>query len=233
MKRFSAIRFLLSGVLITITISASAQAGNDTKSNTLFKGHVYTFTPENTTYAPVWDTIKIEDVAWIKKTWRTIDLSQKENEWLNLTSVHPSIGDVLLNGLYSGQFPAHHIFTDDRFVDVFTPEMIMSLKASGVQGNAITSLKIKESWIYVISKKELVVHIIGIAPVVKDPGGEEKTLFWAYYPDAREYFSKQLVSAPGTSPGTLDEVFEGRFFSSKIDKVTEQIIEPHTGGPKW
>lgn len=147
---------------------------------------------------------------------------------MKLTSVHPSIGDVLLNGVYSGDIKAFGP-TNDKFTGRLTPEMIQTLKSSGITGNDITSLEIKEEWLMVKGENKLIVHIIGVAPVAKSSDGKVgEPLFWVYYPEARPYFAKQLIAAPGTQPSNLDEVFEGRFFTSKVNKLSQPITAPQT-----
>jgi gliding motility associated protien GldN len=70
-------------------------------------------------------------------------------------------------------------------------------------------------------------RILGIAPVMRkytssgiDIG--DITLFWAYYPDLRPTLSKFEVYNGKNYAGrmTWEELFESRFFSSRITKST-------------
>ncbi len=207
------------------------------QSSEKFSGVIRETTPESYRadhpYTKEWEMIKEEDVAWKKRVWRTIDLSDKGNDLLALTSIHPSIGDVLLNGLYNGEIESNKVYTTDRFEKELPPGNIKSLKDQGLTGNMVTSLQIKEDWIMLKKDNKMVVRIVAMAPVVKE-NGTDYPAFWLYYPDARGYLSKQQVAAPGSGPSNLDEVFEGRFFSSKIDKTSEAMAPPAKDpGKKW
>lgn len=83
--------------------------------------------------------------------------------------------------------------------------------------------------------KKIVVRIVAMAPVIEPvDGGDSKPAFWVYYPDARAYLAQQRIARPGNGPENFDEVFEGRFFSSKIDKTSEAMAPPAKDpGKKW
>ena len=172
-------------------------------------------------YTPQWEVIKEEDIAWSKRVWRTIDLSDKENALLNQSATHPSIGDLLLNGVYTAAFKTYK-GTDDRFTTELTSKDVEALKS--LRGKKITSLKIKEDWIMLKKNNKMVVRIVAMAPVTQN-GSEAQSEFWIYYPEARTYLAQQPLVTPNNGPATMDEVFEGRFFASKIDKVSEPMIK--------
>lgn len=189
-----------------------------------FNGTVRETTPESyradNPYTKEWEMIKEEGVAWKKRVWRTIDLSDKANAMLNESATHASVGELLMNGLYTRAFRTYQT-TDDRLTTELTPDDIETLKL--LRGQKINSLQIKEDWIMFKKDSKMVVRIVGMAPVI---GSEGKPAFWVYYPDARNYFAQQPIASANNGPANFDEVFEGRFFSSKIDKTSEAMAPP-------
>lgn len=83
-------------------------------------------------YSSKWPVIKEENIAWKKRVWRTITLNEAGNELLALSSLHPSLGDVLINGLYSNAFGPQGVYTTDRFNQQLDEAGIQRLKAGGL-----------------------------------------------------------------------------------------------------
>ena len=92
---------------------------------------------------------------------------------------------------------------------------------------AIRKFRIKEDWIFDRNQGQMVVRIVGIAPI-QDVVGEDgvyrgsKAMFWLYYPDIRQLLAQYEVYNPQNDIAryTWDEFFESRQFASKITKVS-------------
>ncbi len=102
--------------------------------------------------------------------------------------------------------------------------------------DGVTKYRLKEDWIFDRNLGRMVVRIIGIAPVqdIRDPLTNEvrgqSALFWVYYPDARNTLAQYEVFNPENDVQRLtwDDYFEGRFFSSRIIKISnpfDQFIQ--------
>jgi hypothetical protein len=91
----------------------------------------------------------------------------------------------------------------------------------------ITKFRIKEDWLFLEKENKMVVRIVGIAPVkeITNPDGtiSDRPVFWLYYPDCRNYLAMRPITlhdAPGVQ--NWDQLFMGRSFNSKIDKVINE-----------
>ena len=95
----------------------------------------------------------------------------------------------------------------------------------------IKQFRMKEIWYFDSEASELRVRILGIAPlfteVIYDDYGnatelQPRALFWLYYPDCREVFSRSEVfnALNDSSPLSWDDIFQMRFFSSFIIKAS-------------
>ena len=198
-----------------------------------------------------WQYIREADVLWKKRVWREIDSREKQNMAFRFPGDENSGGgyfiEILLDGLKKGKIQAFSNF-DDRFTSVLNQEQITELTLGKVdtvaiedeEGNitykivrnefnpeTVTKFRIKEDWIIDRNVGQMVVHIVGLAPMV-DKYSEDgsfrasQPMFWLYYPDARPLLAKYEVFNPENDVYrmTWDEFFEGRFFSSKIIKVS-------------
>ncbi len=90
-----------------------------------------------------------------------------------------------------------------------------------VQPNQIVKYLLKEDWFFDKERSVLDVRIIGLAPVVIDSASsEEKTLFWVYFPQARDvlknYYAYDAKSTVGGN--TFDHLFMTRRFNSVVYK---------------
>lgn len=156
--------------------------------------------------------------------------------------------EILLDAVKKGKAKAYSNY-DDKFTSSLTREQIQEMlvgkpdtieQVDPISGEVklvirnrefdpdiVTKYRIKEDWIFDRNLGRMVVRIIGIAPIVDrfDDDGNYKgsqPLFWLYYPEAREVLAQYEVFNPENDVARMswEEYFEGRFFSSKVTKVS-------------
>lgn len=208
-----------------------------------------------------YDHIREADVFWEKRVWRQIDFREKMN--LPFTWPKMPFMDQIYNLVIDGEVTAYSPLYDDfKTENAFTVEDVKNkfnridtiylfneetyeetVKTVPVTFNYqdVKKLKIKEDWIFDEETSQLVVRIIGIAPVKEridqstgEPIGEED-MFWLYYPDLRQYMVKWEVFNTENSARffTFEDIFENRFFSSYIikeDNVYDRFINSYAAG---
>ena len=233
---FVSVFSISGGVLYAQSVSQPTQTNGVTASNTMIVSG----------YVP-WEPIPEANIVWRKRVWREIDVKAAQNEFFNNAedgSNSLPLFSVLLEGAKGGKMKLYDA-ADDRFTKQISytelekkaKDMVLQRKitdpTTGMEiGQCVALGKsdampvkylMKEDWLFLKDKNKMVVRIVGIAPVMTVMGdaGEmtEKPLFWIYYPDNREYLS-QFNSSKGSTPLTWDSVFEGRQFSSKITKTS-------------
>jgi gliding motility associated protien GldN len=162
--------------------------------------------------------------------------------------------EILMDAIKKGKIKAYSNF-DDRFTQAFTKEQILEQMTGKddstevpdpVTGQVkivvthkefdverVTKYRLKEDWIFDRNLGRMVVRIIGIAPIVDniDPNTllsrGQSSLFWIYYPEARGILAQYEVYNPDNDVQRLtwDDFFEGRFFSSRIIKISNPFDE--------
>lgn len=155
---------------------------------------------------------------------------------------------ILFNAIQSGDVTAFS-GDDDRFTTPLTKEQVAGAIMGGndtvpvmdlngdivkyevrsrqIEPDSIYRFRIKEEWIFDKESSRMHTRILGIAPVMMKytstgvPVGDQ-TLFWAYYPDLRPTLAKYEVYNGKNFAGrmTWEDLFESRFFSSRITKST-------------
>lgn len=100
-------------------------------------------------------------------------------------------------------------------------------------------IMIKEDWVFDKARGEMVVRIIGLAPMIEVRGefGElrgYRPLFWLYYPECRQLFA-WWVAGKGAegSPVTFETVLDRRLFRGDISKVSnmqDRAINANSNG---
>lgn len=107
------------------------------------------------------------------------------------------------------------------------------MQADTIQPNDIVQYFIKEDWFFDKQRSVMDVRIISIAPVIEvtDELGDfrgYKPLFWLYYSDCKNYFSKFKVynSSNDADRRNFDEVFQKRLFSSYIKMESNVYNRP-------
>jgi gliding motility associated protien GldN len=207
--------------------------------------------------APIpYQPIREADVLWKKRMWREIDTREKQNIGFRYEGDENTGGgmfiEILIDAIKRGKITAYSAFgNDDRFTTKLTKEQVMeqitpkpdTVEVEDVDGTMIkkiqkkdfnphlvSSIRIKEDWIFDRNQGKMVVRIIGIAPVldyVGDDGGYRGSaaMFWLSYPEIRQTLSSYEVYNPQNDVYryTWDEFFERRMFSSKITKVSNSL----------
>ncbi len=222
----------------------------------------YDRVPHYSTPIP-WQPIREDDILWKKRVWREIDTREKPNVGFRYTGDENSGGgmfiEILVDAIKRGKIKAYSNF-DDRFTQILTKESLMEMLiqkpdtqmiVDPITGqekmvivnhdfdpSKITKYRLKEDWIFDRNQGQMVVRIVGIAPVIDIVGDAgdyrgSKALFWIYYPDCRNLLAQYEVFNPMNDIAryTWDEFFESRQFSSKITKVSNPFgLLPGSGG---
>lgn len=199
-----------------------------------------------------WAYIRESDILWKKRVWREIDTRQRQNVAFRYAGDEHTGGgmfiEILIDAIKKGKIVAYSVF-DDRFTTVLTKEQlmeqvagktdtvevydpikdeyIMQVRTTDFRPETITKYRIKEDWIFDRNLGQMVVRIVGLAPV-KDVYGDDgiyrgpQAMFWLYYPDIRGLLANYEVFNPENDMyrSTWDEFFEARKFASRIYKVS-------------
>ena len=198
-----------------------------------------------------YEPIREADIAWQKTIYRVIETREKMNLPFR-TPVRPFfeiLRDLAMNGdivifkddagkpNYKAPMTAEDVEnafykTDTSVViDYDTYEEKVAITKSELYYEDINRYRVKEIWYFDEEASQMKVRIIGIAPVldVLDPETMivkyPELKFWIYYPTAREYLSKHRVISDenDVAPMTWADLFEARFFSSYIYKITNVL----------
>jgi len=206
-----------------------------------------------------WQYIRESDILWKKRVWREIDTREKQNIAFRYTGDEHSGGgmfiEILIDAVKRGKITAYSTF-DDRFTTVLTKEQLMEqvagktdtqqvidpitgeeksvVRVTDFRPDVITKYRIKEDWIFDRNQGQMVVRIVGLAPV-KDVYGDDgiyrgpQPMFWLYYPEIRGLLANYEVFNPQNDMAryTWDEFFESRQFSSKITKVSNPFDQDY------
>lgn len=180
-------------------------------------------------YALPWKPIQEKDITWKKRVWLTIDMNDTKNFSLSNNREIPNnsrLSNILFAGFMSGAYKAYSA-NDDRFITELSRQEVISKGSLGFNPQHVIKFRIKEDWIFLAAERRMAVRIVGIAPLMEvtatDGTVTEQPMFWLYYPEIRNYMAKQKVYG-GT--GNWDEYFEGRNFSSHIDKTSLGMQRP-------
>ena len=205
---------LTVSLLLSVTAAAQPESTADDRATRLKQQDVATLTPDNNVYSLPWDTIMERDILWKKRVWRDVDVTKEINA--AFAPGAQNLANILLGGALKGKLVVYD-GKDGRFIR----------KAEAAELNALTGIsavakyQVKEDWLYVESRKKLVVRIVGIAPVAKATNADgtvsEQALFWIFYPDAREY----LAQFKANTNANWDQLLQSRDFGSKITSVVE------------
>lgn len=187
------------------------------------------------------------DVAWQKRTWRDIDMREKQNLPLYYpiefnpcrTSLFQAITKNILNGniiaFADEEFLQPYEFSEIRkklvTIDtveqvIYTPEGEEKTQRVPVMDSTsiyrrILKFRLKEDWFFDKQKSTLECRIIGIAAFEYIEEKEAfKELFWVYFPACRPYFAINDVYnfKNDSERRSLDDIFWKRQFASAIVK---------------
>ncbi|MFN8863718.1 MAG: gliding motility protein GldN [Flavobacteriales bacterium] len=214
-------------------------------------------------------SLRQADVMWRKRVWEMIDVRQKINHSLYFPleelEDRKSLFDVMRHALLEdGSVTCYSLGPtqdDDEFrypmayaevelllnrevvryvEDLDTGEKLEKRVLEPITSEDIVAYTIKEDWIFDRQRSQLVVRIIGLAPVVerRSESGEvigKKELFWLYFPECRYVFvNADVFNAHNDEQRmTFDDLFSKRMFHGYIIKeenVYDRFIESYTKG---
>ncbi|MBK9176467.1 MAG: gliding motility protein GldN [Flavobacteriales bacterium] len=176
------------------------------------------------------------DVAWERRVWRAIDLSDPANAPLRMPTGAPgclSLMQVIRHGLRNeGGIMAYDPGPDGKD-DAFRKLMARSAllreldTLDTLPASVVGRFAIKEDWIFDRACSRMEVRIIGIAPLVevRGPEGElrgYRPLFWLYYPECRQLFAWWTAILDGDEKRiSFEELLDQRRFKGTVTRVSD------------
>lgn len=162
-----------------------------------------------------------------------------EEQFIDILLKAVEKGDIkaYANDKFEGKFSSDEIASKISNVDTIrnidpeTYEEKIEVVRNDFDPNSVTRYRLKEIWFFDRETSTLKVRIMGIAPIkdLEDDNGNfiaEEPLFWAYYPDCRETFSRHRIFMPGgnmSTQTTWEDAFEMRLFNSFITKTSNVL----------
>lgn len=199
--------------------------------------------------------IREADVMWSMRVWRELDLRQKINHPIyypiESSQGYSSLFDVMMEGIRTGDITAYGtgpLGKDDELKTALTAEEVKALTHTidstwtprldgtglelvivedSISSGQITRYQIKEDWIFDRNRSQMVVRIIGIAPVIEsftDDGVSRgyTNLFWISLEESRAILANAPVFIRHNDNQALnyDDIFAKRFFDGRVIKVS-------------
>jgi hypothetical protein len=195
-------------MLALITAEASAQSAPSAAQP---------FTPVSAT--PL-SRIEESNILYKKRVWR--DLDPLKPEQADDYPYGSTLGAILIDGALNGKMKVYSA-ADDRFTTELSHQDLATLLATHEKELAAQKsfrYKIKEDWLFLKKENEMVVRIVGLAPVKaisQSDSLKDQPLFWVYYPDCRDLLAEHKI--PNSENKTWYQFFESREFKSKITQV--------------
>ncbi|HYV91554.1 MAG TPA: gliding motility protein GldN [Chitinophagales bacterium] len=244
--------------LLAVLLILSAAYSSAQTTETLPRDNFYDEQRVKDNAAIPYDFVSENDVYWHKRIWRVIDMKEKMNlpfryegiDWTNLSPLITTLRSAALSG-------EMQVYDDETFKTPMTVPQVQSkgagfdtIPVQDLEGNVthdtvvehpfdpnkVLHWRIKEDWFFNKKTSQMQVRIIGIAPMYYDEEAkQEYSLFWVYYPNARNILAKAEVFNPQNDAQrwTFEDLFEMRMFSSTIYKESNlfdrRITEYATG----
>ncbi len=245
---FIIVLFILAG---TMFASAQIDLSPRIKPPTYTEDYVIASTPTPLSYYD-----RFRDVDRYYTVFRIIDLNEKMNQPLffptrpegNMKSLITAIIDGIANKSitpYTGtsedfstqilpdeELRAKYRYLPDENKDSIFYYALMKQLGETFDPIDVKKFYIKETWFFNTKESVFEMRVEGICPIGERYNmqtgqllGEEQ-LFWIYYPEARDEFSKTLVPSwfNDATRMTLDEVFIDRFYAATIDKISTRNL---------
>lgn len=196
---------------------------------------------QNTPLQPA--PLRAANISWQKRVWRVIDVKEKINHAFSYPE-RPLIS-ILLDAAEAGKIQLYSTL-DDKFTTPMTeeerlniagrPDTVPVFEDEGSQvtyeviarefnPSTVGRYRVQEIWYFDKETSRQEVRILGIAPIVDelDEYGNvlyERSLFWVYYPGAREALGAEVAYTVGNDAANRSwtDIFESRFFHSYVMK---------------
>ena len=193
-----------------------------------------------------YDIMREADIFWKKRIWRVLDIREK----MNLHFAYPErpFITILIQAATNGDLVAYQ---NEKFTEAFTSEEILSQISTvdtvvtfdpetyeeiitpvvnDLNPEDIKRYRMKEMWFVNEETAQLGVRTLGIAPLrdVTDDNGNflyEQPMFWIYYPDCREFLSRETAYMVGNdaAPISWEDILEMRYYSSYVFKESNVL----------
>ncbi len=206
------------------------------------------------------------DIVWTRRIWRLLDLREKMNQPFYFPERPQngwrSFVTILMDGLKEGTITAYSPLSDQFLVPITYKELMDQLESPqkvtlkrpdnpDIEFDTIIKktfdpadvkkVRLKEDWYFDRQRSVMEVRILGVCPVMDDldEKGEyrgPKPLFWVYFPECRNLFSKnEMFNLQNGAAGrlTYDDVFMKRIFASyvyKEENVYDRTIGDYATG---
>jgi gliding motility associated protien GldN len=202
--------------------------------------------------------LRQDDIMWSTRHWERIDMREKINHPLYYP-VKPqpdrkSLFDVVRDGILV-EGTIREVFRDDKFEipltneEVFAiltrvdtirdpddPSIILNIDSIQIKAPNVVAWDLKSDWYFDKQRGEMKSRIIGISPLVKEPGtGEIYNAFWVWFPDARQALATNIAYNPYNNHTrmTFDQIMAMRYFNARItkeDNTYDRSIEEYKKG---
>ena len=193
-----------------------------------------------------YEPIREADISWERRIWRVIDCREK----MNLVFKYPEAPffNIVREMAENGEIT---LFKDEKFKEPLTIEEVektlnridtttvfdydtyeekIQIVKNEIYWDDIDQYRMKEVWFFDEEASMMKVRILGISPIYTEENEETGTafsypLFWIYYPEAREGFSRHRVfnEFNDIAPRSWFDHFEDRFFASYIIKKSNPL----------
>jgi gliding motility associated protien GldN len=199
-----------------------------------------------------YQNIREKDVQWKKRVWREISTCEKQNLAFNYAGDERTGGgmliEIFIDAIKTGKIPAYAV-SDDRYTTLFSKEdlieqirgkadtfylidpvadtEVMKIAYKEFNPATVTKYRIIEDWMFDNNLGQMVVRIVGIAPV-RDIYSDQneyrgsQAMFWLSYPQIRKLLSGYEAVNPVNDMDRISwaDFFESRRFSGRITKVS-------------